>query len=119
MTRKTSIAAIIAAIASIGLTASAASAQAAWFNTPRNVARIIVNHYNTSDSEPIIEAACTGVWSAPHVRHAGREYFHRLRCGQWDDLDRHLGANVLVTGANSIRVTQTWCSDVQSRYACP
>ena len=113
------LAAMVGIIAVLGM---AASAQAAgvWTNTPHNVAKILEQRWKTSDGERIDVALCKGIWSSAHQRTDRGEEFHRLRCGEADDLSRGFAVAVTVTGPRfQLRVTQVNCDDSKSEYRCP
>jgi hypothetical protein len=110
------------AVGALGAGAATAGATTAWTNTPANVESILIDRWNTSDGEPIVEASCRGVWAYPHSHTRRGWEFHRLRCDEWDDVNRYFDVRVVVAGSGyALRVTELWCDDSQADpgYTCP
>lgn len=122
MRMRNRVGACVIAVGALGIGAGTADALTAWTNTPRNVESILTDRWNTSDGEPIVQADCRGVWAYAHAQTRRGWEFHRLRCDEWDDVNRYFDVRVVVAGRGyALRVTELACDDSQADpgYTCP
>jgi hypothetical protein len=115
MKRKLAVAAVSAFVTLLMLPGVAA---AVWGGTPRSIAAQLGTHYRTSDGHSLVYVVCVGVASSAHRKH-GTLYYHRLGCGETDDVGRVWGVNVVVHGLSALSVTEVSCDASHATIPCP